>query len=73
MQASPFEGALVRGRTSLATRLERWRVKRWAIAQCAVAAGVAWWLASDVLGHTSPFFAPGAAVMGWVVSAKSCP
>jgi uncharacterized membrane protein YgaE (UPF0421/DUF939 family) len=63
MQASPFEGALVRGRTSLATRLERWRVKRWAIAQCAVAAGVAWWLASDVFGHTSPFFAPVAAVV----------
>lgn len=63
MQASPFEGALVRGRTSLATRLERWRVKRWAIAQCAVAAGVAWWLASDVFGHTAPFFAPVAAVV----------
>ena len=41
MQAQPFEGALVRGRTSLATRLDRWRTKRWQIAQCAVAAGVA--------------------------------
>jgi uncharacterized membrane protein YgaE (UPF0421/DUF939 family) len=63
MQAQPFEGALVRGRTSLATRLDRWRTKRWQIAQCAVAAGVAWWLAEDVLGHTTPFFAPVAAVV----------
>jgi uncharacterized membrane protein YgaE (UPF0421/DUF939 family) len=63
MQAHPFEAALGRGRTSLATRLDRWRTKRWAVAQCAVAAGVAWWVASDVFGHTSPFFAPVAAVV----------
>src|SRR4051794_6975278 len=63
MEAHPLEGALVRSRTSLATRLERWRVKRWAIAQCAVAAGVAWWLAESVFGHTTPFFAPVAAVV----------
>jgi len=63
MQAHPFEGALVRGRTSLATRLERWRTKRWQVAQCAIAAGVAWWLADDVFGHTTPFFAPVAAVV----------
>jgi uncharacterized membrane protein YgaE (UPF0421/DUF939 family) len=63
MQAHPLEGALVRGRTSLATRLDRWRTRRWAIAQCAVAAGVAWWLAQHVLGHTTPFFAPVAAVV----------
>ena len=63
MQAHPLEGALVRSRTSLATRLDRWRVKRWAVAQCAVAAGVAWWLAADVFHHTAPFFAPVAAVV----------
>jgi uncharacterized membrane protein YgaE (UPF0421/DUF939 family) len=63
MEAHPFEAALGRGRTSLATRLDRWRSKRWTIAQCAVAAGVAWWLASDVFGHTTPFFAPVAAVV----------
>jgi len=63
MQAHPFEGALVRGRTSLATRLERWRTKRWQVAHCAIAAGVAWWLADDVFGHTTPFFAPVAAVV----------
>ena len=63
MQAHPLEGALVRSRTSLSTRLDRWRTKRWAVAQCAVAAGVAWWVASDVFGHTAPFFAPVAAVV----------
>ena len=63
MQAHPFEGALTRSRTSLATRLDRWRAKRWQIGQCAVAAGVAWWLAEQVFGHTAPFFAPVAAVV----------
>jgi uncharacterized membrane protein YgaE (UPF0421/DUF939 family) len=33
------------------------------VAQCALAAGVAWWLASDVFGHQAPFFAPVAAVV----------
>jgi uncharacterized membrane protein YgaE (UPF0421/DUF939 family) len=63
MAAHPFEIALVRGRTSLATRVDRWRAKWWQIAQCAVAAGVAWWLAADVFGHSTPFFAPVAAVV----------
>ncbi len=63
MEASPFEGALVRGRLSLAARLGRWRAKRWAIAQCAIAAGVAWWFAQHVVGHPTPFFAPVAAVV----------
>lgn len=63
MQPHPFEEALSRGRTSLDTRLDRWRTKRWAIAQCAVAAGVAWFVAKDLLGHTAPFFAPVAAVV----------
>jgi len=63
MQAHPFEAAMDRGRESVATRLDRWRSKGWAVAQCAVAAGVAWWLAKDVFGHTAPFFAPVAAVV----------
>ena len=33
------------------------------IGQCAIAAGVAWWLAADVFGHQLPFFAPIAAVV----------
>jgi uncharacterized membrane protein YgaE (UPF0421/DUF939 family) len=59
----PFDEALARGRTSAAARLDRWRTRRWAIAQCAVAAGVAWWFARDVVGHPAPFFAPVAAVV----------
>ncbi|MFT4289009.1 FUSC family protein [Nocardioides sp.] len=47
----------------LDVRLARWRAKRWAIAQCAVAAGVAWLIAEQVLGHTAPVFASIAAVV----------
>jgi uncharacterized membrane protein YgaE (UPF0421/DUF939 family) len=67
MVAHPLEVALGRSRatlrTSLRARLDRWRAKRWAIAQCAIAAGVAWWFAQHVVGHPVPFFAPIAAVV----------
>lgn len=33
------------------------------ILQCAVAAGLAWWVATSVIGHQAPFFAPIAAVV----------
>lgn len=33
------------------------------ILQCALAAGVAWWVATDLIGHAEPFFAPIAAVV----------
>lgn len=52
-----------RSRTSLRARVARLRSKGWVIGQCAVAAGVAWWLAKDVFDHTLPFFAPIAAVV----------
>ncbi|MCW2760036.1 MAG: hypothetical protein JWR85_237 [Marmoricola sp.] len=61
--APHFELAFSRGRISLRQRRARLRAKSWQIGQCAVAAGVAWWVASDVLGHTTPFFAPIAAVV----------
>nr|BBX79540.1 hypothetical protein MFLOJ_33270 [Mycobacterium florentinum] len=35
----------------------------WAIAEASVAAGVAWYIAHDVLGHPDPFFAPIAAAV----------
>jgi uncharacterized membrane protein YgaE (UPF0421/DUF939 family) len=41
------------------------------IAQCAVAAGGAWFVASDLLGHARPFFAPIAAVISLGVSLGS--
>lgn len=47
----------------------RFRVAMWAIAQTAAAAGLAWWIARDVLGHVLPFFAPiAAAVCLWATN-----
>ena len=66
MEVSPldrFDRACSRSRTSLGTRVERLRSKSFAIAQCAFAAGVAWLIAKDLLGQTTPFFAPIAAVV----------
>jgi uncharacterized membrane protein YgaE (UPF0421/DUF939 family) len=55
--------ALTRGRTSVRERVGRVRGKLWHIGQAALAAGTAWYLAADLLGHPSPFFAPIAAVV----------
>ena len=52
-----------RGRASLQERLDRWRDRSFMIIQCAVTAGLAWWLAQVVLGHDVPFFAPVAALL----------
>ncbi|MCX6400832.1 MAG: FUSC family protein [Propionibacteriales bacterium] len=52
-----------RSRLSLRGRIERWRSKLWVVVQCAIAAGVAWWIAADLIGHETPFFAPIAAVV----------
>ncbi len=58
-----WEHVLSRGRTSFEQRVQRLHSKLWQIGQCAVAAGLAWYLANDVLGHTTPFFAPIVAVI----------
>jgi uncharacterized membrane protein YgaE (UPF0421/DUF939 family) len=58
-----LELAVSRSRTSLRARWARVRVKSFQIAQCAIAAGVAWTLATDVFHHPTPFFAPIAAVV----------
>jgi uncharacterized membrane protein YgaE (UPF0421/DUF939 family) len=55
--------ALERGRISVRTRLGRLHDKAWHVGQCAIAAGVAWFVAADLLGHETPFFAPIAAVV----------
>jgi uncharacterized membrane protein YgaE (UPF0421/DUF939 family) len=52
-----------RGRVSTAERLRRLRDKSWHVGQCAVSAGLAWFLAHDVVGHPRPFFAPIVAVV----------
>ncbi|HYP46253.1 MAG TPA: FUSC family protein [Propionibacteriaceae bacterium] len=51
------------GRTSLRLRVRRLRSRSFFIIQCAVSAGLAWWLASVVLQHSMPFFAPVAAII----------
>lgn len=61
--ASPLDRAWSRGRTSMSGRVLRLRSKSWQIGQCALAAGVAYFIASDLLGHPTPFFAPIAAVV----------
>ncbi|MDP2774420.1 MAG: FUSC family protein [Nocardioides sp.] len=63
MEAGPLDRMWTRGRSSLGERLTRLSSKRWQIAQCALAAGVAWFIAADLLGHDTPFFAPIAAVV----------
>ncbi len=63
MEAPPLDRLWDRGRDSMRVRLDRVSSKRWQIGQCAVAAGVAWLIAADLLGHQTPFFAPVAAVV----------
>ncbi|WP_245604373.1 FUSC family protein [Nocardioides aequoreus] len=58
-----WDRGLHRGRTSMRQRRQRLRQKSFQVAQCAVAAGVAWFIADDLLDHPLPFFAPIAAVV----------
>ena len=51
------------GYRSARHRLSRWRSRGFLIAQCAVTAGLAWWLARLLLSHPAPFFAPVAAII----------
>ena len=55
-------------RQELIRRLRRLLRTGTPIVQCAVAAGLAWWLAKHVAGHPQPFFAPIAAVISLGVS-----
>ncbi|MGY2704659.1 MULTISPECIES: FUSC family protein [unclassified Nocardioides] len=63
MEAGPLDRMWDRGRTSLRARIKRLESKTWQIGQCAIAAGVAWFVAADLFGHPTPFFAPVAAVV----------
>ena len=40
------------------SRVAALRAAAMPIAQCAIAAGIAWFVAHDLVGHTTPFFAP---------------
>ncbi|MDQ2796843.1 MAG: FUSC family protein [Actinomycetota bacterium] len=58
-----FDRAWRRSRTSMRTRVNRVKTKAWHIGQCAVAATVAWFIASDLVHHQAPVFAPIVAVV----------
>ncbi len=61
--ASPLDRMWDRGRLSTRARVARLRSKSWHVGQASLAAGLAWWLAKDVVGHPQPFFAPIVAVV----------
>lgn len=54
----------MRPRTRLLHAVERVRSRWVLVVQAALAAGLAYWFARDVLGHPNPFFAPMAAFIG---------
>jgi uncharacterized membrane protein YgaE (UPF0421/DUF939 family) len=60
--------ALRRTGTSAAGRWQRLRSRSWQIAQCAVAAALSWLVATELVGHERPFFAPVAAVIALGIS-----
>ncbi|HLS77985.1 MAG TPA: FUSC family protein [Nocardia sp.] len=62
--AAARSGGAARLRASAA----RLRLSALPIVQCALGAGLAWWIAHDLLGHITPFFAPTAAVISIGVS-----
>lgn len=57
-----------RSRDSVVRRVERWRSYWFLIAQTAVTAGLAWLVATALLEHPQPFFAPVAAIITLGVS-----
>ena len=63
-RAGPLiEEAAERSRVSMRTRVERLKLSWRSIVQAGVAAGLAWVIATEVLGHKQPFFAPVAAII----------
>ncbi|GAA1398082.1 FUSC family protein [Luteococcus peritonei] len=44
-------------------RVERWRARLFMICQISLAAGTAWWLGQNLLGHAMPFFAAVSAII----------
>jgi uncharacterized membrane protein YgaE (UPF0421/DUF939 family) len=52
------ERTIRRSRASAIRRMDRWRQRSFMIVQCAVTAGVAWYLAGLIPGHQVPFLAP---------------
>jgi uncharacterized membrane protein YgaE (UPF0421/DUF939 family) len=61
--ASLAPRAARRSRASVRQRLTRLRHQWFFIVQCALTAAVAWWVATVLLDHEIPFFAPVAAII----------
>lgn len=61
--ATPLDRLWDRGRVSFGQRVQRLRSRLWQVGQCSVAAGLAWYIAFDLLHHPKPFFAPIVAVI----------
>ena len=59
VEASSLDRMWSRSRLSLRGRIDRWRDKQWVVAQCSIAAGLAWFVAYDVLGHDLPKITQG--------------
>ncbi|GHJ46342.1 FUSC family protein [Catellatospora sp. TT07R-123] len=57
-----------RTRVTLGDRARRVRAGALLAAQAAIAAGGAWWVAHDLIGHRQPYFAPIAAVVTLAIS-----
>ncbi len=53
-----IDRAMTRSRLSVSTRAERLGDKSWHIVQCSFAAGLAWFVSAQLLGHDPALFAP---------------
>jgi uncharacterized membrane protein YgaE (UPF0421/DUF939 family) len=62
-QAADIRSAALAWRDQASEARERVRSALWPAAQATVAAGLAWFVAHDLLGHAQPFFAPIAAAI----------
>jgi uncharacterized membrane protein YgaE (UPF0421/DUF939 family) len=58
-----LEGAADRSRTSMRTRFDRLRLAWRSLVQAAVASTGAFLIATDLIGHSKPFFAPVSAII----------
>lgn len=59
----PLDRMWDRGRVSFSARLTRLHSKAWHVGQSCVAAGLAWYVAHQLVGHPRPFLAPMVAVI----------
>ncbi len=63
VSASRFVPRPAAGRDRVAAGIHRLKVSALPVLQCGLAAGIAWFVATTVVGHPRPFFAPIAAVV----------